>query len=445
MPQEVSALIASKVTSLDAATVPEATLHAARRCLVDALGCAAAGQHHPAVAAATRWAEQSFAAGASPVWFTTRGLSAIGAAFVNATATSILDLDDGHRVAAGHPGAAVIPSVLAEARLRKSSFDEILLAIIAGYEVGIGCAAMRSAEAQATVATGRWSAIAVAAALAKLRGFDAATTQHALTIAEAHAPNLLAADHAGFRGGDVKEGIPWSVVTGFGAAGLAESGKQGYEASLGNPGMYRAWDGDVVFGGKSFFIDNTYFKRYACCRWIHSAIDAAIDLKRELPAGASLLSISVETFRRAATLTNLRQPADLISAQFSVPFAIAVGLERGADALLPMHADVLADPAILRTASKVNVSIDPDLDAMYPLKVPARVHLESTHGSSSKLVVSPVGDYDNPMSDAALIDKAIHLASRSRVELARPQMQSLLSRTCAAEELHDAFSAGTVR
>jgi 2-methylcitrate dehydratase PrpD len=440
MSKEVSARLASRLSSLDSAEVPSSTFHAARRCLVDALGCAAAGQDHPAVAAAARWAEESFAAGSSSIWFSPRRLSAVGAAFVNATATSILDLDDGHRVAAGHPGAAVIPAVLAEAQLKKASIEEILLAVIAGYEAGIACANMRSEAAQATVATGRWSAIAVAAAIAKLRRFDATQTQHALTIAEAHAPNLVSADHAGFRGGDVKEGIPWSIVTGFGAAGLAESGMQGYESSLSNPGMYRTWDEEVVFN-KSFFIDNTYFKRYACCRWIHSAIDAAIDLKRELPVGATIQTISVETFKRAATLTNLCHPTDLISAQFSVPFAVAIALERGPDALLPMDAEVLADPDVNDTAAKVNVSIDAELDAMYPLKVPARVRIEASHGSSSKLVVSPVGDYDNPIADGTLVEKALHLAIRNRIELQPQLMNAMLSGACQAEDIFGLLGA----
>src|SRR5437879_6176195 len=116
MPNEVSARLASRIVGLKAADVPPASFHSARRCLVDALGCAAAGRGHPTASMASRWAEQVLPAGSSAVWFGEHTLSPVGAAFVNATATSILDLDDGHRAATGHPGAAVIPAVLAEAQ-----------------------------------------------------------------------------------------------------------------------------------------------------------------------------------------------------------------------------------------------------------------------------------------------------------------------------------------
>ncbi|SCK08581.1 2-methylcitrate dehydratase PrpD [Variovorax sp. HW608] len=441
MSNEVSARLASRLVTLDAADVPASTLHAARRCLIDAVGCAAAGQAHPATSMALRWAELTFPAGSSGVWFSERCLSPVGAAYVNATATSILDLDDGHRVAAGHPGAAIIPAVLAEAQQRNSSLQEMLLAIVAGYEVGVACASMRSAAAQATVATGRWSAIGVAAAVAKLRGFDATRTQHALTIAESHAPNLLAADHSGFRGGDLKEGIPWSVIAGFSAAGLAEVGMRGYDSSFSNPGMYRDW-GDASSNPGRFFIDTTYFKRYACCRWMHSAVDAAIDLIRELPHDAVVRGISIETFTRAATLPNQPCPVDLISAQFSVPFAVAVGVMLGADALLQLDLDALiADPRIVELAEKVHVKVDDQLDAMYPLKVPARVHLDSTRGVVSKLVISPVGDFDNPLPDQSLLEKATRLSERNEVRLPAHFLEALLAGNCPSQELFEALNS----
>src|ERR1700680_347132 len=72
-----------------------------------------AGRSHGAVSKGTRWARAAFAQGDACVWFDRARLSPMGAAFINSSAASVLDLDDGHRVASGHPGAAVIPAVIA--------------------------------------------------------------------------------------------------------------------------------------------------------------------------------------------------------------------------------------------------------------------------------------------------------------------------------------------
>ena len=84
------------------------------------------------VAAMAIWKE-----GTSPVWFSENRLSAAGAAFVNSTSASILDMDDGHRSAAGHPGASIIPAVLATACAYPCPPERILTAIVLGYDISV--------------------------------------------------------------------------------------------------------------------------------------------------------------------------------------------------------------------------------------------------------------------------------------------------------------------
>lgn len=400
--------LAERIAAIRFETLEPPTVRAARRCIVDVLGCAAAGRQAPAVRAATAWAHSVYPDGASGIWFTGERIRAVGAAFVNASAASILDLDDGHRVAAGHPGAAIVPVVLAQAQEQSASFDDIVLAIVAGYEAGVLAARMRSATALSNVATGRWSTIGVAAALAKLMRFDAERTRHALTIAESYAPNLLAADHSGFQGGHVKEGIPWSVVSGFAAAGLAREGFRGYDASFSNPAMYGSLRGDEH--ALRPLVESTYYKLYGCCRWIHSAIDAAVQLHSRVPPSEGVQSIRIETFERAATLPNATRPNDLIAAQFSVPFMVAAAWLRGPAALLPVDEVLLTDGDVVAMAERITIAVVPEYERLYPLKVPARVTVSTARGEHQHTVVSPLGDHDNPLSDQALVDKALHLS-----------------------------------
>jgi 2-methylcitrate dehydratase PrpD len=278
----------------------------------------------------------------------------------------------------------------------------------------------------------------VAAAVSKLMRLDVGQTRHALTIAESHAPNLLAADHSGFKGGHVKEGIPWSVVSGYAAAHLAMNGFAGYDEALSNPLMYGPLRGDE--DSIRPLVETTYYKRYACCRWMHSAIDAALQLQREIPAEEQVRSILIETFTRAATLPNQHQPGDLIAAQFSVPFMVSAAWVRGADALLPADESLLQDPRIVELAKRVMVVARPEFDELYPLKVPARVTVDTGMATAQATVISPVGDYDNPLADEALVDKAVHLSSRGGAPLAKPFLQQVLAGQVPAVDLFAALS-----
>jgi 2-methylcitrate dehydratase PrpD len=419
--------LAEALTVLSWEDVPLAARHMARRCVLDTIACAAAGMPHEAVQAATAWAARTFSPGNASIWFTSRRSSSVAAGFANAFASSVLDIDDGHRAAQGHPGAAIIPAVLAEAEHLGISNEHALLAIMCGYEAGIGVARSRDPACLSIVATGRWAAIGVAAAIGKLRGLTSSQLADALAIAEAHAPNLIAADHAGFLGSDVKEGIPWSVITGFAAVDLAQSGLRGYRSSLDNPALYRSGLA-ASLKANALLIETTYFKPYACCRWIHSAIDAVLEIGPDRVSGTAIDRIEIGTFRRAATLRNPARPSDIIAAQFSVPFAVALAYESGPAAMLPILSSALVDEKILRLAEKIHVYVESELDDMYPEKVPARVKIFAGDVTLDREVHVPKGDPANPMTDGELVDKAVKLMSSIATKsMLRPAIASLLS------------------
>ena len=73
-------------------------------------------------------------------------------------------------------------------------------------------------------------------------------------------------------------------------------------------------------GTVSHAILRTYFKRYACCRWIHSPVEALLQIMREQDISAEeVKNIYVETFLQAANLNNLADPPSIESLQESVP------------------------------------------------------------------------------------------------------------------------------
>jgi 2-methylcitrate dehydratase PrpD len=385
---------------------------AALRAVFDLIACALAGRRTSGGAAALKAAPNTWGAGPASCWFSDLRLAVPGAAFVNAAFASMLDLDDGHRAASGHPGAPVIPAVLATAESHGADVERVLTAIAIGYEIGVRVAGARDVEMLHTFDSGLWCGQGVAAAVSWLRGLDPEKTAHAIAIAGTTAPGQTATGFTKHMGNNVKEGIPFATALGLVAVELAASGYTGPVDLLDDPARY---DRSVLLSGLggSWLIETTYFKPYGACRWAHAAIDAVLEIKaRHRIAAGAIENIHVETFAQALSLNNELAPATLESAQYSVPFCIAAAAVHGADALLPIEPWLLKDAAVLAVSPRVTLSIEPDLDLMFPRRVPARVMVRTARGMHETTVLAPRGEPVNPMSDDDLTAKFFTIADR---------------------------------
>jgi len=146
--------LAGFVRDTRGADIPAQVQRRAADCILDALGAAAAGKE----AAGTRAMKRALrpGSGAARVWFdTTEGDPATVAA-LNAMAATALDIDDGHRTAAGHPGAAVVAAALAAAPPELTGGD-LLATVALGYEVSVRVALARMPEHHRSTVSGRWS------------------------------------------------------------------------------------------------------------------------------------------------------------------------------------------------------------------------------------------------------------------------------------------------
>lgn len=120
MPSPVAVLADYVCTARDAPLSDELQ-DTAMRCILDLLAATLAGLHDPAPRAVRQVAARLMGSGKIPIWFTGQTASTAASAWANSAAASALDLDDGHRLARGHPGAAVIPASLAIAAERSRS------------------------------------------------------------------------------------------------------------------------------------------------------------------------------------------------------------------------------------------------------------------------------------------------------------------------------------
>lgn len=342
----------------------------------------------------------AFGDGPAAVWLSGETASACAAGFHNALIAARLDLDDGHRLARGHPGAAVIPAVLAEAdRLaaegRPASDDAMLRAIVVGYELGLRVASARSFYAR----TGFWAGFAAAAGAGSLRGLSAKSLAHALAIAGETGPHM-ATTTAGPAwpqpdGSDVKEGIPWGVVCGLSAVVLAEAGMTGPLNLVDHAPFFDK--AAIVADRPGAAIREAYTKFHAACRHCHAPVDAFLEVvSRHAVAIDEIQAVEVGAYNGAMRIPNSPTPANLVDAQYSIPYCVGLAAVAGPEALLPMTEASLANAAAEAIARKVTVSIDLECEARFPAETVVRVRVTTPARAFTSPITSPRGEANAP-------------------------------------------------
>jgi 2-methylcitrate dehydratase PrpD len=420
------------VQDLDYASLPSEVIAHTRRCVLDLLGVAIAGSRTDMALVSTRFAPKHFAPGDATLIGSTFQLNEAGATWVNGICASALDLDDGHRRAAGHPGAAVIPTALAVAETAGATGREFLAAVVVGYEVGIRVSiAMRPDFRAGRYSTGIWGGFGSTAAAGKLLGFDNQAFQDALGVVGFHGPSP--AGGAFMHESMVKETIGWAGVSGCSSALLALEGFTGPEDVLDRSGRY-----DIAKLmedlGQHYAIQGTYFKPYASCRWSHPAVDGALKLVQEEGLGlGEIEEIHVAGFQPVTMLVDYT-PATAVAAQYSLPFSVALALSRGRIGPKELNEANLQDPELLELAQRVVVSVDPELDRLFPEKTATRVTVHTRRGDFTTTIEYPKGDPANPLSDSELAEKFRWLTAE---EIGEERSKALKKAIDHVEELED--------
>ncbi|KQZ87937.1 hypothetical protein ASD64_19845 [Mesorhizobium sp. Root157] len=351
----------------------------------------------------------------------------LGALFANCAAASALDVDDGHRGAAGHPGAAIVPAVLMECQKTPLPGEDVLAAIAIGYDVALRVGQSRRRHDEISYASGIWTCYGVAAALGRLRGLSEHDMTHAIAIAGAEAPQNL--PQGACLASSVKGSSPWSTVTAAVAVARAAAGATGSIDLLDRP---TAFDVAAICQdlSKRWLITETYQKPYASCRYTHPVIDAILQLRPE--AGwelSAIQSINVEIFPEAEKLPNNVAPSSLEDAQFSVPFAAALAVVKGASGFRPLLPNSLVDPRVLDLAKRISIDYSAvDFINTFPARTSARVLLTINDGHLGAQVDYPIGDVANPMTIEAIEQKLADFGrddAQSKAELLVAEVKAL--------------------
>src|SRR5206468_2562848 len=112
--------------------------------------------------------------------------------------------------------------------------------------------------------------------------------------------------------------------------------------------------------GEEYVVSTTVLKRYPCHATAHAAVKAVRELQAEHGfGGAEIEAVTVTGSRRMVERHNILEPADLMLAQYSIPFSIALALHREARDPQSWDETALADPQIRALCRRVRLVPEP--------------------------------------------------------------------------------------
>jgi 2-methylcitrate dehydratase PrpD len=341
------------------------------------------------------------------------------AALINGAAAHTVEVDDIFRDGIYHPGAPTIAAALAAAQSRGATGEAFLRAVIVGYEVSTRiAAAMGRTHYRYWHNTGTIGCFGAASAAAELLGLERRPFAHALATVATFSAGLQQAFRSDsmskpmHAGRAAEAGVLAALAAAEGVTGAPDimEGEAGYGRAMGEG---PDWERALATLGEDFHICRMTFKNHACCGHAFAAIDGALALKERMGVAAEEIArVRVGGYRATLEVAGIAEPATAAAARFSTPYLVATALTHGSVRLAAFEPERLEDPGTRALMRRVELALDPALDAAFPAQRAARVSIEARDGRRGEhLQHTRKGDPDMPLSDAELEAKYLELAS----------------------------------
>ncbi|RUZ71959.1 MmgE/PrpD family protein [Mesorhizobium sp. M7A.F.Ca.US.006.01.1.1] len=387
--------------------MPQAVVEQARVCLLEALGCGAFGSGQPWSRILSDEMVAEGSRGASSLIGRTEKLAAPAAAMCNGTSIHGFELDDLIAESVVHPGAAVIPAALAAAEAVDASGARLIEAIVAGYEVmhrvGLALGAEPSRKGFHVTSLAAPVATAVASGLVMGLSLEQLRSSVGLSCSAASGIKSFA---VGKGGGMVKRlHLGRAAEAGVRASQLASRGFFGPAYALDSRfGLIEVFGGGTARPemlstglGSNWAIEKTWFKVFPICGWIQSAVQLLLDLRGPEPLDPrDVKSVRVGVSKYAVQNNSEPAPVDTMGAQYSIPYCAALALT--GDPRDPANYAVQAvnRESVRALAKRIEVFVDPRIEAVYPAKYGASVSLVSGNVSVEDVVFDCHGTPEDP-------------------------------------------------
>ena len=122
--------------------------------------------------------------------------------------------------------------------------------------------------------------------------------------------------------------------------------------------------------------------------------------------------VRVGSYRAAKEVSGYEDPTTPAEGRFSLKYVVATALVHGSVRLAAFEPARMQDQVTRALMKKIEVTIDPALDAAFPDQRAARVIIDTVDGRSADyLQPARKGDPELPLTDRDLEDKYLELAS----------------------------------
>ncbi|MAK61873.1 MAG: 2-methylcitrate dehydratase [Ponticaulis sp.] len=453
--QTVSAQIANHLATTRFDDLDDAAIEATKKSLLDALAVSlGATETEAPVRPFLNLARESWGQGNCEILGHPGVYSPEWAAFGNGALAHALDYEDAFDAAPMHPNAAVIPALLAMSQSEGSvSGKQFLTAMALGCDLAcrLGLCLLTPAEAGGWYPPPMFTGFGAIAAAGKISKFEPRQYLDAfsfglnqITCSGEIKYNPDSAIRA------VRDAFPAkSAVL---SARLAKSGMKGFDQPFeGKNGFFRLYaNGDfseeiLLDGlGRNFKGSEISFKPWPSCRGTHAFIEAAIELRNQIP---DLYEIDKLTLTGGPILEMLAYPLDMkrapvvaIDAKFSIFYTTALALTRGHVTLNDFRPEDLSDPDILRLTAISDYVNDGSKDPKDASSGALDIQLKDSTRLQA-VITEPRGSVSNPMSREDLTAKAIECTARARRPLSEAATRRLADTIWSLEAEEDAVES----
>ena len=310
------------------------------------------------------------------------------AALANGTMGYACDVEPHHPAAILHPIAVTLPTALAMAERTGAGGTEFLTSIALGCEVeyrvsmALGPAELYALGFHPSAVCGTFGAAAVAA---YLLGLDAEATERAFGLAACQTGGLMAwesdptENSRPFQMGmAARNGVTAALLAeaGFGGpAGVFDRHHSPLAAFSRAPtpqrlthGIGETWDGIMELA----------IKPYACCAFIHPALDVVLGLMREEGVKADEVEYLTMHFPKSGAHCINGNPLKSHCAQYILAVTMARGELQVADIFVDAR---VGDPAVRALEEKIHFNEDEgELEDLFPEFYATKIELMTTGG-----------------------------------------------------------------
>ena len=416
--------LAHYVTAESFPRLPDATVLAARRAILDTLGVMLAGSREETAERARVVIGRRRSSPEATVAGTSLRVSMEDAAFANGTASHVLDYDDVQASLSGHPSVPVLPAALAVAERAHASGQDLLAAFVIGVEIEakLGRAMNPTLYEVGWHATSTLGVLGATAATAKLLDLSQERTAHALAIAASMASGIKANFGTDCKSLHVGHATRCGLEAGLLAAAGCTGNPRALEHVDGFGSTYGAgskpeWDLTTLnLGAPHELVDpGIGVKRFPACASTHQALDATLDLVETYAIGPSAVeAVECGVYYLAPHQLIYDRAETGLQGKFSMPYCVSVALLDRTVGLAQFADERVRRPDVQALMPRIRMFVHPEQTTRECLPTRfSEVTITLKDGRRfTRRVDHAKGQPQNPLTDAELEAKFRTCATR---------------------------------